>query len=467
MIDQAALDHATDVVLARGIRVLQGNRLAPTERAHVSELLRRMNPHQGARILDVGCGVGEVAKLMREERDDLSFILVNFNLHQLELAPPDMGRLHCDMHNIGLPDNAVDGAMILYTMCHADLERMLREVARVVRPGGFVFIYDYLRHSGTNDDMVAHLSARAHRAEELDAAFTTVGMTVVSGMPAHGDDTLFRYLFADHTLYDRIFSELEPRTWLLRNMKATLALIDMEPIERHAKGKIALSFSGGKDSLAVLYMLRPYLDWMTVYHLDTGDLLPETVEIVSHVEAMVPNFVRVRSDVQAWIDANGLPTDLMPHSAHEVGQHMGEGARLVPRYDCCYRNLMLPLYRRIVDDGNTLLIRGTKRVDMARLPAQSGSLTDGVELFYPLLDWSNDAVFAYLRSVGAPINRVYDYVVNSPECARCSAWWGERRAAYLREHHPRLWAEYMRRLLEVSAAVVGPMQNLTRELESL
>lgn len=242
-------------------------------------------------------------------------------------------------------------------------------------------------------------------------------------------------------------------------------MMDLSALDRHTH--IALSFSGGKDSLACVYLLRDQLERVTIYHMDTGDLLPEMRAIVEHVKTFAPNFVHLRGDVLGWIDAHGLPTDLMPHSAHPIGQAMAEGRPLVARYDCCWINLMGPIYQRIHADGNTLLIRGTKQVDMARLPARTGDLTDGMELLYPIEGWSNAEVFAYLRSVGAPIARVYDHVTNSPECARCSAWWGEGRNAYLRRYHPALWLDYMARLRSVIDEIEQPLANLRTEVQPL
>lgn len=239
-------------------------------------------------------------------------------------------------------------------------------------------------------------------------------------------------------------------------------MIDLVPLLRHYR--IALSFSGGKDSLAVVYLLREYLPRIVIYHLDTGDLLPEMREIVAHVKAFAPNFVHIQGDVDGFIAEHGLPTDLLPHSAHTIGQEMQEGPRLIARYDCCYKNLMLPIYERIRSDNNTLLIRGTKAVDMARLPVASGQTVDGMELWYPLQGWTHAEVFDYLRRAGAPLARVYDYVTNSPECARCSAWWGEGRDAYLREFHPALWRAYRERLGIVADAIQAPLDNLKREL---
>lgn len=240
-------------------------------------------------------------------------------------------------------------------------------------------------------------------------------------------------------------------------------MIDISTLDRHER--IALNFSGGKDSLACVYALKPHLDRITIYHLDTGDLLPEVREIVTHVREFAPHFVHTQGDVSGWIRDNGLPTDLLPYSAHDVGMMAGQAnARLVTRYKCCFANLMLPLWERIKADGITLVIRGTKNCDLKRLPAQSGEIHDGVELWYPIADWSHEQVFAYLRSVDAPHNRIYDTMTNSPECARCSAWWGEGRAAYLREHHPSLFAEYSARLRIVTGEIMESVNNLNREL---
>lgn len=241
-------------------------------------------------------------------------------------------------------------------------------------------------------------------------------------------------------------------------------MIDLARLDSHAN--IALMFSGGKDSLACVYLLRDQLHRITLFHNDTGDLLPETMAVVDHVKTFAPNFVHLNTNVDGWIAVNGLPTDLLPHTAHSVGQQMGEGVKLSSRYDCCFSNLMWPIYSLARSKGVTMIIRGTKAMDMKRLPVMDAQVQDGVEFFYPLQGWTNEQVFSYLRLQGAPISRVYDYVDNSPECARCSAWWGEKRGAYLREHHPDLWRQYGERLRVVTDALDGPLANLRQELKA-
>lgn len=232
-------------------------------------------------------------------------------------------------------------------------------------------------------------------------------------------------------------------------------------------GNIALQFSGGKDSLALAYLLRPYWDRLTFYHVDTGDLLPEVREIVDGVAAVVPSFVRIEAHAADWHARFGLPSDLVPTTCTPAGLAIGAGSRrIVDRFDCCASNIMAPMHARMVADGVALVIRGTKRADMPRLPAENGPTGMGYDLWLPLLEWSDADVFAYLREAGAPICRVYENGVQSPECATCPAWWSEGRAAYLAKHHPDLNAAYRSKLGLVAAEIAPLWAHLQREVSA-
>ncbi|RAI55921.1 class I SAM-dependent methyltransferase [Roseicella frigidaeris] len=213
----ALLDQVSDGVWEEGLRVLQGTKLAPTEAEHVSILLRLMAPPLGSVILDAGCGFGEVARLMRAERPDLAFVLLNRNGTQLRRAPRGSGftSIQADMGAVPLADGSVGGAMFLYALCHVDPLAALSEAARVVRPGGFCFIFDFVRTGGDNALMERHLHARAHSAGDFMAACEAAGWHDVRAAPAPGDDGTFRALFADQALFDAIFAEVRPVLWRL------------------------------------------------------------------------------------------------------------------------------------------------------------------------------------------------------------------------------------------------------------
>lgn len=238
----------------------------------------------------------------------------------------------------------------------------------------------------------------------------------------------------------------------------------MSPLDRHERG--ALQFSGGKDSLSLVYLLRPHWDKLTFYHVDTGDLLPEVREIVAMVEDMVPDFRRINASARHSMQHVGLPSDLVPTTSTPAGLAIGASKRrIIDRFDCCALNLMLPMHQRMLTDGVTLAIRGTKRADMVRLPAKSGDTSMGYELWLPIQDWSHEKVFAYLQSVGAPICRVYEHKVQAPECATCPAWWNEGRTEYLKKYHPGLYEEYRLNLLALDAEIRPHWTALQHELD--
>lgn len=241
---------------------------------------------------------------------------------------------------------------------------------------------------------------------------------------------------------------------------------EVSPMLRHKK--VALSFSGGKDSLACLFLLRNFLKTITVYHLDTGDIMPETRDLVAEVREMCPNFVHLQGDVRAWIAENGQPTDLLPYSEHGIGAQIGErGTKLVTRYHCCFVNLMFPLWDRMKADGNTLIIRGTKQSDMPKLPVKTGDVADGIEFWYPIETWSDMDVHDFLVDAEAPRSPLYPHFVSIPDCARCTAWWTGRRSPYLKAHHPELYREYREGLKVVARELAKPINFLRQELKEL
>ena len=163
-----AIDRAGD-------GVLQVHRLASDVAGHIEKLLELMAPPPHARVLDVGCGVGDCASLMKALRSDLHFQLVNRSRAQLALCPPEFEQIEADMHSIPLPSASFDVAMYCYSLGHGLLERALPEAARVLKPGGVLFIYDVTSEDGTAlDERLAYRAHAVRRVQEEadDAGFS-------------------------------------------------------------------------------------------------------------------------------------------------------------------------------------------------------------------------------------------------------------------------------------------------------
>lgn len=209
----AALDAATVAIMSEGIRVFQGARLAPTEAAHVAALLERMDPPLNSTIADIGCGIGEVARLMKQKRPDLDFILINKNPMQLDLSPPCFRRVLADMHDTGMPSGSVDGAMFCYSLCHSDFPLALREAARITKVGGFLFVYDYERIRGMGGLFETRLASRAIFRGAMEGLAREAGWRPWTWENPEVDDTLFRDAYQNDAEYNAIFDDLRVCIW--------------------------------------------------------------------------------------------------------------------------------------------------------------------------------------------------------------------------------------------------------------
>lgn len=246
----------------------------------------------------------------------------------------------------------------------------------------------------------------------------------------------------------------------------TIAATTAFLFDRHSR--IALQVSGGRDSLACLYLLRPLWDRLTVYWCNTGDTFPETADVMEKVRAMVPNFIEINGHQPDVVSGFGLPSDLVPASHTPIGLVGGHsaGPLIQDRYSCCSRVVMMPLHERMVADGITLVIRGQKQADRLKAPVRSGHVDLGIEYLFPIEDWSADDVMAYLAQEGAPVPRFYDHMDGAPNCMTCSAYWETGAARYLKQFHPIHFVEVQRRLDIINSAVAESIAAFNVEISA-
>lgn len=234
-------------------------------------------------------------------------------------------------------------------------------------------------------------------------------------------------------------------------------------LARHER--IALQFSGGKDSLACLQLLQPHLDRITVYWLNTGDAFPETMARMADIRRQVPRFVEIHGNQPQVIEQYGIPSDIVPAGSTMFGRLVGHGQPLIQdRYSCCFRVVMQPMHERMLADGVTLIIRGQKRGDGFKGPLATGDVQDGIEYLFPVEDWSDAQVMALLKERGVALPTAYESMTTLPDCKTCSAWWEDGRAAYLKRHHPDAYQEYQSRLNAISTATAEAIAHFNTEI---
>jgi ubiquinone/menaquinone biosynthesis C-methylase UbiE len=97
------------------------------------------NIPNGAKILDVGCGTGELARLIRDKRNAIVTCLDFSRFACEQLIKDGFKTVVSALPKIPLPDNTFDTVMAIEVLEHLDdPQKTIIQMARVVRPGGIV-----------------------------------------------------------------------------------------------------------------------------------------------------------------------------------------------------------------------------------------------------------------------------------------------------------------------------------------
>jgi SAM-dependent methyltransferase len=104
------------------------------------DLERRYGPLSGRVLIDLGCGAGAYTEALRARGAEV--LPIDNDPEALVAAggPPE-GALLADAAALPLPDGYADGVVCSNLLEHTpDPEAVLREIARVLRPGGFAYV---------------------------------------------------------------------------------------------------------------------------------------------------------------------------------------------------------------------------------------------------------------------------------------------------------------------------------------
>jgi ubiquinone/menaquinone biosynthesis C-methylase UbiE len=103
----------------------------------------------GARVLDLGCGQGNTTRCLADALEPGECIGVEFDAALAEYAqaqpgnPPSVRFQQGDATHLPFPDASFDVVFCRYLLLHiTEPERVVREMMRLVRPGGFAVAYE-------------------------------------------------------------------------------------------------------------------------------------------------------------------------------------------------------------------------------------------------------------------------------------------------------------------------------------
>jgi 3'-phosphoadenosine 5'-phosphosulfate sulfotransferase (PAPS reductase)/FAD synthetase len=225
-----------------------------------------------------------------------------------------------------------------------------------------------------------------------------------------------------------------------------------------------LQFSGGKDSLACLYLLKEQWEDLWVVWMNAGAPWPQTVEQMDEVRKLVPHFIEITGRVFEQNENFGIPADVVPIVNSVQGQ-MARGKTLTTIQswmNCCGMNIWGPLHDKMQELKPQRIYRGQRKDEKYRSLLASGMVIDGVEYIFPLEDWTEKQVNDFLIDYGVKIPDYYQYSDKSLDCWHCTAYLDERirQIQWLKATFPERYRTVANNLTEIKHAIAEKMDFL-------
>jgi len=172
----------------------------------------------------------------------------------------------------------------------------------------------------------------------------------------------------------------------------------------------AFACSFGAEDMVLLDAIARNAKTIEIFTLDTGRLPEETQTLLEAARDKYPTAIRTyfpeASAVEAWVAQNG------PNAFYKS---------IAQRKQCCEIRKIEPLSRALA--GKKSWITGLRREQsQARQTLELEAWDDANSLtkINPLVDWTNDEVWAYIRQHDVPYNALHDRGYPSIGCAPCT-----------------------------------------------
>jgi phosphoadenosine phosphosulfate reductase len=206
--------------------------------------------------------------------------------------------------------------------------------------------------------------------------------------------------------------------------------------------KVCYANSLGAESVVLTDLIWNFVPEIDMFSVDTGRLYPETYDLIERLQHRYGRTLRIyypeASDVEGWVSENGIN---------------GFRDSVKQRQGCCSVRKIEPFRRAIAGQGAWITgIRRGQSAGRALAAAVAWDAEYGLHKVSPLLDWTEDEVWEYIRKKRLPYNSLHDSGFPSIGCAPCTRavqpgedkragrWWWERsdsRECGLHPRHPR------------------------------
>jgi phosphoadenosine phosphosulfate reductase len=205
-------------------------------------------------------------------------------------------------------------------------------------------------------------------------------------------------------------------------------------------GRVTYSNSLGAEAMVLTDLIWSHVPEIDIFSIDTGRLHEETYEVLEKLQRRYKRKIRV-----VYPDAQALEALVADQGVN--GFYHSLEARLA----CCRVRKVEPFNRAITGYG--AWVTGVRR-EQSETRAQ-GQFTEwdaehGLYKVSPILDWTEEQVWQYIRARKLPYNLLHDRQFPSIGCAPCTRaiqpgenrragrWWWEQPESRECGLHPRV-----------------------------
>ena len=199
--------------------------------------------------------------------------------------------------------------------------------------------------------------------------------------------------------------QLSPRLEAL--VRDTRALLEQAV---HEYKDVVYSNSLGAEAMVLTDIIFTHVPAIDMFTLDTGRLHDETLALLDRLERRyqkrIPVFYPDASAIEQYVRDNGIN-----------GFYLG----VEERQSCCHIRKVEPFKRGIA--GRKAWVTGVRREQSAeRALGEATSWDDryGLWKISPLLEWTEEDVWAYIKARNLPYNSLHDKGFPSIGCAPCT-----------------------------------------------
>lgn len=186
----------------------------------------------------------------------------------------------------------------------------------------------------------------------------------------------------------------------------------LQALQQAVRDFPAVTFANslGAEDMVLTDLIAKHQPDIGMFSLDTGRLPYETYDLIQTLGE------RYSTPLRLYFPDSKLVEDY-------VAQHGINGFydNVEQRKACCYVRKVEPLRRALKGHGAWITgMRRDQAVTRGTLEVSSYDSDNGLQKINPLLEWSNNDVWAYIREYDVPYNKLHDEFYPSLGCAPCT-----------------------------------------------